>query len=180
MMKKTFMRYALRGGITMLVLYSAIVLIINCGANNVVGMVITYTAMVVSLCFVYFGIRYYRDMQNNGVLNFWPGIKLGLLISLVPSVIFGLCDVVYVTIINPHFAENYEAAELQQLKITIPPAQFATEAVKLKERMAFFKTPLGDFAIMFLNVMAIGLIITVISTFMLKRNVAKKAALEFA
>ena len=174
-MKKTFKRYALYGGATMVGLYAAIVVAITCGANNTTGMVVTYTAMVISLCFVYFGIRYYRDIQNNGLLSFWQGIKLGLLIALVPSICFGLCDVIYVTIINPHFAENYEAAAIQQLKVTTPPADFPAAAAAFKEKMAFFKTPLGDFTMMFLNVMAIGIVITVISTFMLKRATSKQA-----
>ncbi len=164
----------------MAALYIAVMLIITCGANDLVGMVITYTAMVISLCFVYFGLRYFRDVQNGGTLSFWQGIKLGLLISLVPSVVFGICDVIYVTFINPHFAENYEASALQQLKASTPAADFPAKAAALKESMAFFKNPLGDFIMMFLNVIAIGLIITVISTFMLKRAAVKQATHELA
>ena len=177
-MKKTFKRYALYSGVTMLALYIVNILAITCGANDLVGMLVSYTAMVLSLCFVYFGIRYYRDTQNNGVLGFGQGIKLGLLISLVPSFCFGVCDIIYVTLVNPDFSDNYEATKLQQLKATTPPAEFAAKAAALKDQMAFFKNPLGDFTVMFLNVMAIGLIITVISTFMLKRNAAKKTAVE--
>ena len=179
-MKKTFKRYALYSGITMVALYAAVILVITCGANDLLGMVMTYTAMVVSLCFVYFGIRYYRDMQNNGGLGFWQGIKLGVLISLVPSLCFGLCDVIYVTLVNPNFADNYEARHLQQIKAATPPDQFAAKAAEFKESMAFFKNPLGDFTVMFLNVMAIGLIITVISTFMLKKSASKKLATSLA
>lgn len=179
-MKKTFKRYGLYSGIAMIILYIVNLLVVSLGAGYDIGEVVGYSAMVISLCFVYFGIRYYRDTQNNGLLGFGQGIKLGLLISLMPALCFGVADIIYVTLINPGFADKYEATMLQQLKASTPPAQFDAKAAALKEQMAFFKNPLGDFIVMFLTVMAIGLIITVISTFMLKRSTTKQQASALA
>jgi len=180
-MRKTFNRYGLYGGVTVIVLYIIDLLIFSDKtANYSIAEVFGYATIIISLCFVYFGIRYYRDKQNNGMLSFWRGIKTGMLITLIPAVCFGLADVIYITVIDPAFYDKATSIGLLRLKATVPAADYAAKAVAFKEQMDFFRKPPVDFALMFITVAAVGLIITVISTFMLKRAAATKTTVEFA
>ncbi len=135
--------------------------------------IIGYGAIILSLSFVYVGIRHYRDKQNGGMLSFGEGLKMGMLIVLVPSVCFGLTDVLYITLINPQFYPQYIAHQEAILKATVPADEFAAKAAAMRKTMLFFSQPLVDFALMFFTVAPIGVIITVLSTFMLKRSAPK-------
>jgi len=175
-MTKTVLRYGLYSAAFLVALFSFNMWVGHFGTTMLAG----YITMVLSLSFVYFGLRYYRDKQNNGVLGFGQGLKLGMLITLAPSIFIGLFDMAYIKFFNPDFYQKYTEQAVAQLKAGVPPAQFEAKAAALRESMAFMSQPWVDFLFMFTQVAAIGLIITVISTFILKRTAAKKPVLEFA
>jgi len=174
-MIKTFLRYGLYSATFIVALFAFNMWIGGFGTTMVAG----YLTMVLALCFVYFGLRYYRDKQNNGVLSFGQGLKLGMLITLAPSIAIGLFDIVYIKYINPGFYDKYLAAELVKLKARVPADQYEAQAAALREQMANLSQPWADFLFMFAQVAAIGLIITVISTFILKRKQSEEAAYQF-
>ncbi|HWB28221.1 MAG TPA: DUF4199 domain-containing protein [Chitinophagaceae bacterium] len=170
-MKKAFLRYGLLSGAFIVVLFTLDMSVLGSfGVSEVAG----YISIVLSLCFVYFGLRYFRDKQNNGVLTFGQGIKLGLLITLIPSTCFGAFDLVYVRFFNPDFYDKYTESQIARLKATVPAAEFETKAAAMREQMKFWSQPWADFLLMFLTVAAIGVIITVLSAFILKRKAAEK------
>ncbi|HVX48577.1 MAG TPA: DUF4199 domain-containing protein [Chitinophagaceae bacterium] len=177
-MKKTFLRYGLYGGVAM-VIFSILDVTVFSGFDNI-SEILGYVSIVLSLVFIYFGLRYYRDKHNGGTLSFGQGIKLGLLITLIPALCFGLADEIYVTWVNPHFYEQYTQQMLDNLKTTVPPNEYAAKAAGIKKQGEFFAIPGMDFLLMFTTVAAIGLVITVISTFALKRNSRPKTGLQSA
>ena len=46
-------------------------------------LVVGYTTIVISMLFVYFGIRSYRDNVLGGTISFGRGFQAGLLITLI-------------------------------------------------------------------------------------------------
>lgn len=176
-MKKAVLRYGLYSGLFILVLFSLEMFVFkSVGQTEIAG----YTAIVLSLCFVYFGLRYYRDKQNGGVLSFGQGLKLGMLITLFPSACFGFFDVIYSNIINPDFYPHYTERGIAHIKATVPADKFEAEAAAFRAQMAFWSKPWADFLLMFITVAIVGLIITVISTLLLKRSVVKDEAVQLA
>ena len=175
-MTKTALRYGLYSGAFIVALFAFNMWVGHFGTTMLAG----YLTMVLSLSFVYFGLRYYRDKQNNGILGFGQGLRLGMLITLAPSVFIGFFDIVYIKFFNPDFYQKYTNQAVAQLKASVPPAQFEAKAAALREQMNFMSQPWVDFLFMFAQVAAIGLIITVISTFILKRSRAKTPAVQLA
>ena len=90
--------------------------------------VIGYVGIILCLIFVYFGIRQYRDKVNGGTLSFGQGIKVGLLIVLLPALLFGIFDVAYSTYINPEFYDEYCSAQLAKLQQSLPAAEYEVKA----------------------------------------------------
>lgn len=170
-MIKAFLRYGLYSAIFITALFAFNMWIGGFGTTMVAG----YLTMVLALTFVYFGLRYYRDKQNNGVLTFGQGLKLGMLITLPPSVCIGLFDIVYIKLVNPGFYDKYLNSELAKLKARVPASQYEAQAAALRAQVAALSRPWADFLFMFLQVAAIGLIITIISTFILKKRFSKDA-----
>jgi hypothetical protein len=65
--------------------------------------------MATCLCFVYFGIKQYRNHELNGEIDFKTAFIVGALISIFAAVGFGIADAIYITKINPDFAAQYLA-----------------------------------------------------------------------
>lgn len=169
-MKKTVLRYGLFAAMFMCAFFTISFSIgkkMSYEAQEVMG----YIGIVISLAFVYFGIRQYRDSVKGGQLSFGQGLKIGLLIVLIPSLLFGLFDVAYTSFVNPNFYEDYGAHMIEQMKKDTPVAEFEAKAKKMKEEMAMFKdNPFFQFIVMFLTVFVIGFIVSVISSLILRKT----------
>ena len=129
-----------------------------------------YLTLVASMVFVYLGIRHYRDSERGGYLSFGDGIKLGVLIVLIPSLAFGLYNVVYTEWLNPEFMEAYFNQNLEQLRAQLPAEEYARQEKDLLAQKEMFQNPFLGFALMFFTVFIIGLIASIISTIALLRN----------
>jgi hypothetical protein len=143
----------------------------NYGTREVVG----WTGIVLSVSFVFFGLKYYRDKQNGGNLSFGEGLKLGLLITLFPSIAFGLFNVLYILVLDPGFLDRYYTYQMAQLGTSLPPAELQSKVKEIQDARKMFDNPFIQFIVMFLSVFAIGLIITIISTLVLKRKSSRSA-----
>lgn len=168
-MKKTVLRYGMLSALTIVVLFTLSWLIYhdsNFEAQEVFG----YASMVLSLLFVFFGIKHYRDKENGGQLSFGQGMKVGLLIVLIPALIFGVFDIIYTTFMNSGFMERYYTAEVAKMQQTMSASEFQAAKATLDSQKEFFSNPLVAAGVMFLTVFIIGVIITVISSLILKRN----------
>lgn len=138
-------------------------------SNYSVQEIIGYSSMVISMVFVFLGIRYYRDYERNSEISFVQALKLGLLIALVPSVAFGVFDVVYTEFINPDFMENYQQYYVEQMKGTMSEEEFEVAVAQMKSQMEMFQNPVAQFFIMGLTVFLIGIVASLLSALVLKK-----------
>ena len=121
-MKRTILPFGLFG-ILAICLLSILIWALVDVVDNTMGEIIGYTSMVVSLVFVYFGIKHFRDHENNGNLGFGKALLIGILISLMAALAFGILDVIYVTFINPDFMTEYYEGMLAQAQ-SLPAEEF--------------------------------------------------------
>jgi putative flippase GtrA len=170
-MKKTALRYGLYGILTILAVFFMSWLLLSSRTDNYqTREVVGWTGIFLSVVFVFFGLKYYRDKQNGGSLSFMEGLKLGLLIVLFPSVAFGLFNVFYILVLDPDFLDKYYGYQVEQLKNSVPAAELDRRIKEVQDTREMFSSPFIQFIVMFLSVAAIGLIVTVISTLILKRR----------
>ena len=130
-----------------------------------------YASMVLSLLFVFFGIKHFRDHVNNGKVSLGKAIAIGLLISLFAAVGFAIVDYIYTTSINPDFAVQYKEYSLTQLQeANLSAAELKTKTEELEASMEMMKSSSALAFVMFLTVMIIGFIISLISGLILQRK----------
>ncbi|WP_228238139.1 DUF4199 domain-containing protein [Allomuricauda sp. M10] len=168
-MKKTILKYGAFGAITICVLF----IFSWYGLSTLslpVQEVLGYVSIFLSLCFVYLGIRHYRDKENGGAVSFKQALTMGLLISLITAIIFGLLDVFYTEVLNPGFMDYYYAEIAENMKGTLPPDELRIRLAELEEQKAQFSNPILSFTFMATTVFAIGLIITLLSALILQRK----------
>jgi hypothetical protein len=169
LMKKTIIRFGLYGALAEVVFFFVSLMAAGVTkANYDVLTINCYPAIVISLSFTYFGIRYYRDTINNGAITFASAFTIGILIVLIPAVCFGFSDTIYNTVLDPHFYDRLEADKINGLRQTVTAVELPARVRKLKGQMDFYKTPWINFAIMFLTVTLIGAIVSLIAASMLQ------------
>ncbi|MBX2828187.1 MAG: DUF4199 domain-containing protein [Flavobacteriaceae bacterium] len=168
-MKKTILKY---GGYSLLMASGLflIALLIGKSLDYSVQEVIGYVSMALSLIFVFFGIRHYRDNENEGKISFGKALLIGLLISLFAGLGFAIIDYIYTTAINPDFAVEYETKMLADMKATLSPAEYEEQSKALKEQMAQYSGSGFMAFIMFATVVMMGFVISLISGLILQRK----------
>lgn len=169
-MKRIALRYGMWGVAIMLIILIADFFIFQNKTNWELQEVIGYATIVVSLLFVYFGIRRWRDKENAGQLSFWRGIGLGSLISLFPSVAFGLFSWIQMNFLDPGFSDRYYNYYIEKVRRSTPPDKLQAALQKMADEKEMFSSPVAQFLFMFLTVFVIGFIITIISTLLLRRS----------
>lgn len=167
-MKKTILRFGLYGVITVCLLSLLIWSLIDL-VDNKMGEVIGYTSMVVSLLFVFFGIKHFRDKENNGIVTFTKALLIGILISLMVSLAFGILDIIYVKFVNPDFMTEYYDGMLEQAQ-SLPAEEFEIRKAELLSEKEMFLNPFIHFFIMSMMVFVIGFIISLLSALLLQRK----------
>lgn len=167
-MKKTVIRYGLFSGLFMF-LFFMVDSFLFASSNFDTREILGWVGIVLSTIFIFFGIKYYRDRYNNGLITFGKGMALGLLILIVPSLVFGIFNVVYVAL-NPEFMDSYYAYQVSKIKASLPAAEAAVQIEQLAKDKEMFGSPAIQFFAMFLSVFAVGLIVTVISALVLRRR----------
>jgi len=171
-MKNTIIKYGIRAFIAASVLFLSGFLIgkqvdLDFDTMAIFG----YASMVLSLLFVFFGIKHFRDHVNDGKVTLGKAIIIGLLISLFAAVGFGIVDYIYTTSINPDFAIEYKDYTITQLQdANLSAEELKTKTDELEASMGMMSSPTVLAFIMFATVMIIGFIISLISGLILQRK----------
>lgn len=168
-MKNTIIKYGIYGLATAIILF-LLALTLGKTFDYSTQEIIGYATMVASLSFVYFGIKHFRDKENNGLLSFGKALQIGILISLFAGLGFGIIDYLYTTVINPDFASEFLNKSLETMKNSLSPEEFAAKKAELQQQMQDFGGSGFMAFIMFATVVVIGFIISLISASLLQNK----------
>jgi hypothetical protein len=171
-MKRIVLIFGLISGVISSTLMAISMPLINNGTiNHDNGLVIGYTAIVLSFVLVFFGIRSYRDTEGGGSITFGRGVAVGLLITLISCVFYIVSWQIIYFRFMPDFAEKYtawEVASMQQKGAT--EAEIAAKKIELSGIKEIYDNPLTNAAFTFLEPFPVGLIITLISAAILRKR----------
>lgn len=168
-MKNTVIKYGLYSLVAGFLLFGAPFLLgMDVGFDY--GEVLGYSAMVLSLLFVYFGIKHYRDKENGGVVTLGRAIGIGMLIAVFAGIGVAIFDYLYTTQINPEFATEYLEQSLARMEKTLSPEEFKIQSAELTKQMTEYGGSGFMAFMMFSSVMIIGFIMSLISGLILQRK----------
>src|SRR5690349_7043061 len=116
-MKKIITTYGLIAGVLLTIfMWTTLPLMRNKTIHFSMGAWLGYGGMVIALSLVFFGIKSYRDNYSNGTITFGQGFKVGILISLVASLMYCISwEVMYDTTFSD-FGEVYISHSIETLK----------------------------------------------------------------
>src|SRR5262245_13193887 len=159
-MKKTILTFGLiSGAVASLMMIATVPFMDRIGFAK--GLIVGYTAIVLSFLFVFFGIRSYRDNVGNGSISLGRGLAIGLLITLISSSFYvATWEVIYFKFM-PDFADKYAAHAVERARAEgASPAAIATKEREGREFKEMYNKPLYNIAMTFIEPAPVGLLVT--------------------
>jgi Protein of unknown function (DUF4199) len=169
-MKKTVLTFGLLSGVVSSILMLATVPFLDrIGFDK--GVIVGYTAIVLSFLLVFFGIRSYRENVGGGQITFGRALSVGLLITLISCLFYVITwEIVYFKLI-PDFADKYTTYMVDNLKASGASQQAIDAKVQeMQSLKALLDNPFLNGAVAFLEPFPIGLLISLISAGILRRK----------
>jgi hypothetical protein len=168
-MKNTIIKYGLYALASGFILFG-LPFFLEMGVDFEYGELLGYTAMILSLLCVYFGIKHYRDTVNNGQLSLAKALGIGMLITLFSALGVALFDYIYTTQINPNFTQDYLEHSLSKMELTLTPEDFKVKSAELNQQMKNYGGSGFMAFLMLITVLILGFIISLISGLILQRK----------
>ena len=135
------------------------------------GMWVGYTSMVIALSLILFGVKSYRDNYSEGVISFGTAFKIGILITLVASVIYALSWEVAYNTVSKGYSETMSKHYVEKVKQEgKSEAEVAKVTAEMKDFTAMYENPLIRFGMTLLEIFPVGLIISLISAGLLRKK----------
>lgn len=130
-----------------------------------------YTVIVISMLFVYFGVRSYRDNVLGGQMSFGKAFTAGIVITLISSVCYVAAWLVMYYGFMPDFATQYAAHLVEQARTSgASPAEVDAAIKQGEQAKEWLADPLINAAVSFTEPLPVGVIVTLISAAVLKKT----------
>jgi amino acid transporter len=176
-MKKNIIIYGLIAGIVVSILMLFTVNYISHCKGNVdynTSMLIGYASMLIAFSLVFVGIRNYRDKYNGSVIPFGRAFKIGIMIVLIASTIYVVAWLIYYFFFVPNFLEKYSVHTLDQLKASgASQIEIDKQTKEMASLGSMYKNPFFNAMMTYIEILPVGLIVTLISSLILKRKPIK-------
>jgi hypothetical protein len=169
-MKKTVLTFGLiSGALSSLMMVATVPFLHNIGFNK--GLVIGYTAIVLSFLLVFFGIRSYRDNVGSGQITFSKAFAVGISITLISCIFYVVTwEILYFNFL-PDFMDKYGAHLMEKLKASgASAAAMQAQLEQIRKYKEMEDNPLLNAAMTFIEPFPIGLAITLVSAAVLRRK----------
>ena len=135
------------------------------------GMWVGYASMLLAFSLIFVAIIRYRDKYNNGIISFGKAFKIGFYITLIASTIYVVTWLVDYYVFIPDFADKYATAILDKLKSSgASAAKIANQTKEMDSFKEMYKNPLLVILFTYLEILPVGLLLTLIASLILKRK----------
>ena len=138
------------------------------------GEVIGYSTMVIALSMVFFGIKSYRDNYQNGAITFTKGLQVGIMITLIASLMYAFSWELYYQNQpedQPSFMESYVEFSINKMKTDGASEAEVNQAIQEMNNMAeMYENPFVRFGFTLAEILPVGIIITLLSAALLRKE----------
>lgn len=171
-MKRTVLRFGLASGAVLLALSSVMLpLCMNGTINFDNSEILGYSSMVLAFLLVFFGVKSYRDNVAGGTIGFGKAFQVGICITLITCAVYVIAwEIAYFNFF-PDFLDKYSTHVLSKMRADgESAAAISKQAADLASMAKYYDNILFNSAITFMEVFPVGLIVTLVSAAVLRRN----------
>lgn len=143
----------------------------NPNANMTEGMIYGFTAMIVAFSMAFVGIRTFRNKYNDGIISFGKAFQIGMLIVLIGSTMYVLAWEIEYNFFFPDFGDKYAVKMIEAAK-GVTAAELAKITTEANDFKVQYKNPLYRVFMTYVEILPLGIVITLISALILKKKKA--------
>lgn len=170
-MRKTVFTYGLISGIISAgFLFGSMLYMKNRGTDYLDnGMMIGYASMLLSFILIYFAQASYRDNIGNGHITYGKAFQVGLIVTVISCLCYTIAWMFISAYIVPDFMEKYQEYSISKMQSSgMTAAQIAKKSEEMKQMAQLYKNPFFKAGITFLEPFPVGLVVTLISSFIVR------------
>jgi hypothetical protein len=169
-MKKIVVTFGLIAGAIM----SAMMMLIVVPNVERIGLskaeVIGYTSMVAGFLMVFFGTRAYRESVG-GTITFGKAFTVGILITVIACMCYVVAWEILYFNFEHDFMDKYAKMVIEQAKASgASPAAIEEQVQQMKKFKELYENPFFNAALTFVEPFPVGLVMTLISSAILRRK----------
>lgn len=171
-MKKVVLTFGLLSGllISVLMYFSFVQIGETMDFEN--GEIYGYLTMIVSLSFIFVGIKMLRDKHLSGIITFGRAFMAGFYISLISSLMYATTWEIYLHNSKIDFMESYASAQIEKMKKEgAAEAEIKEKSESMNSMKEYYKNPVLRFGITILEMLPVGILISLISAGILRKKV---------
>ena len=129
--------------------------------------------MLLAFSLIFVGTKITRDKYNGGFISFGKAFRVGLFITLIAATIYVLVWLIDYYIFIPDFADKYAAQAVKKLQESGATAEaIAKKAKEMEDFSRMYKNPFFNTLITYSEIVPVGLLVSLISAFILKKKPA--------
>jgi ethanolamine transporter EutH len=170
-MKKSIFVYGVISGICVAVLMAFS--IAGCYAKDSFdgSMLLGYAAMLLSFSLIFVGVKNYRDKLNNGVISFGRAFLISVYMALIASTIYVIGWMIAYYNFFPDFIDKLASYQLSPAKVKeMSAAEIAGIRAQMETFREWYATPLGVAGTTYMEILPVGLLVSLITALILKRK----------
>jgi len=174
-MKRIVLKFGVIAGLILSGMVFTMTALLGDGSDFEKGEAYGYLFSIAAFSMIFLGIRAYRDKELGGTINFNKGFRIGILITLIASVMYTISWMLYFNFIDDSFIEKYTSYYIEKLNASgKPQAEINAEIEKFNSNMENYKNPAVMSLFTFLEVFPIGLVISILCALLMKRGNASQ------
>jgi hypothetical protein len=169
-MKKTVLIFGLiSGAVAAALMFATLPFADRIGFER--GLIVGYTTIILSFLLVFFGIRSYRENIGGGAISFGRAFAVGILITLISCICYVVAWEILYFKFMPDFADKYAAHAIEKMKAAgATAAAIQAQMDEAKNLKRILDNPFLNAAATFIEPFPVGLIITLISSLILRKR----------
>lgn len=170
-MKNVILKYGLlSGAISVALMFSTMVWFEKSGTLEG-GEIFGYSSMILSMVFVYIGVRVFRDQYRNGTITFGEAFKTGGLIALISCVCYVVGWMFIYEFMMPDFLDKYIAAMMAKMEAAgSAEADMQKASAEMMHYKELYKNPLYRMGLTFMEPLPVALLVSLVSAAILRRK----------
>ena len=171
-MKKTVLICGIIAGLISTSLFIGLMVLGKAGDHNFKnGMLYGYTLMILAFAFIFAGTKITRDKYDGGYISFGKAFRVGLYITLIASTIYVLVWLIDYYFFIPDFAQKYGAYIVEGMKASgASQAEITKKSAEMAKFGEMYKNPFFNALLTYSEIVPVGLIVSLISAWVLKRK----------
>jgi hypothetical protein len=134
------------------------------------GMIWGYAGMILAFSLIFVGIKKYWDSQG-GVVSFGKAFRIGFFITLIASTVYVVVWLIDLYFFMPDFADQYATYKIDKMKASgATQVAINAEIAEMNTFKDLYKNPLFVILFTYLEILPVGLLLSLIAALVLKRK----------